>query len=82
MQFWSEGRDMMLPNSNVDLQYTTGFVDMVNPCTDYSKCFWLGAFYPIEVDSLSPDILVPTTFADYITGIDPVMQRIAEELRP
>jgi hypothetical protein len=82
MQFWSEGRFMTLPNSKVNFRYSTGYVDMKNSCDDYSKCYWLGALYPIEVESLSPDIVVETTFDDYITGRDPVMARVAQELAP
>lgn len=80
MQFWSEGQTMELPNSGILFRYSTGYVDMQGPCNDYSKCFWIGALYPIEVDSLSPDVKVPTSFADYIAGVDPVMAWISSQI--
>lgn len=77
LQFWSEGNYLTLPNSKVHMRFSTGYVDMEGPCDDYSKCFWIGAFFPIEVDSLSPDMEIPTTFVDYMSGVDPVMDWIA-----
>lgn len=80
MQFWSEGQTMELPNSKILFRYSTGYVDMQGPCNDYSKCFWIGALYPIEVGSLSPDVKVTTSFADYIAGVDPVMAWIRSQI--
>lgn len=76
MQFWSEGSWLTLPNSGVMMHYSTGYVDMVNPCDDYSKCYWIGAFYPIEVESLSPDVEIKTNFADYAALRDPILDWI------
>lgn len=80
MRFWSEGDYVTLPNSSIVMRFSTGYVDMVGPCNDYTKCYWKGAFYPIEVDDLSPDVEISLTFSDYMSNVDPVMAWLEQKL--
>ena len=56
--------------------FATGSHDFTRRCTWISDCFWLDIFYPVAVEDMDPDIYVPHTFADYIAGRDPMLERV------
>ena len=76
MRFWGEGRDMVLPNSQLKLHYATGLHDYSQPCWGQEGCFWTTFFIPMHVKTLAPDVVVPYTFADYRALRDPVMDYV------
>jgi hypothetical protein len=77
LDFWAEGGNLMLPNSKLTAHYSSAF-------HAYSK-----REYPdhrpylldLDVDSVTPDVLVEPSWADYIEGKDPVLDAVAERIR-
>jgi hypothetical protein len=76
MRIWAEGRDMVLPNSKLDVEYATGLHDYTKSCFGEPGCFWVMYFYPMQLKSWMPDVNVPYTFADYAAMRDPVLDRV------
>jgi len=78
--FWSEGGSLTAPASGLPLRYTNGYHDWANGCTDLKKCYWPVVYHGVKAGSLQPDILVPLTFHDYVSGKDPVLDAVLAEL--
>jgi hypothetical protein len=70
LSFFSEGGKACLPNLKVCLFYQTGKHDYAEACNDWHKCYWLNWFYPVRVESLQPDLVVPLKFEDWNAGHD------------
>ena len=74
---WSEGGNLLLPNSKLTVHYA-------NAAHVYSK-----REYPerrpyvedYDVDSIAPDVLVESSWDDYINGRDPALAAIAKRIR-
>jgi hypothetical protein len=74
---WSEGGNLLLPNSKLTVHYA-------NAAHAYSK-----REYPerrpyvedYDVDSIAPDVLVESSWDDYIKGRDPALEAIAKRIR-
>ncbi|HEY2446064.1 MAG TPA: hypothetical protein VGI20_10030 [Rhizomicrobium sp.] len=75
LAFFSEGGEGCLPNYHLCLDFTTGKNDFAAPCTDPDICFWPGWVFPARVKTLEPDELITTSFADWLQGRDPVLER-------
>jgi hypothetical protein len=77
LEYWSEGGNLLLPNSKVTAHYANAF-------HAYSKREYPDRrpyYLDLDVDSIAPDVLVDSTWADYIHGRDPAMDAIAARLR-
>src|SRR5262249_36899414 len=70
LSFFSEGGRACLPNLKVCLFYQTAKHDYAHACNDWHECFWLNWFYPVRVESLQPDVVVPLKFEDWNAGRD------------
>ena len=80
--FWAEAPDaVVLPQSGIRIGYAKQFHDIGNGCHDRSICH-LGrvARWNIAVGSLDPDLPVRTTFAAFVAGDDPVLERVLAEI--
>jgi hypothetical protein len=75
LQFFSEGGSACLPNSRLCVAYETGKHDYQHACTDWDVCFWLNYFFNFQVRSLDPDEVIPLSFRDWRSGVDPVLDR-------
>jgi hypothetical protein len=80
--FWGEINRFQLPNSQISIQYATGYHDWVNGCTRWTKCYWLNFNFMLGVAAgpLTPTLPAPLSFADYIAGVDPAMHAITAHL--
>jgi len=78
MRFWAEGGNLALPNSLLNISYSTGLHDYTHPCTGEPGCFWVMYFFPTHLKTLDPDVMVPYTFDDYISLRDPALERVVE----
>lgn len=78
LQIWAEGRGMELPNSKLWAHYATGYEDYTNSCWGRHGCFWTVLFFPTHVKSFAPDVPVAYTFADYMNGRDPLLDKALE----
>lgn len=77
-RFWSEGGNLMLPNSKLSIGFATGLMDYSHSCWREPGCFWLTFFYPLQVRTLEPDIRIGYTFQDYVNLRDPLLERALE----
>jgi hypothetical protein len=75
LQFFSEGGRACLPNYSLCVAYETGKHDYQHACTDWDVCFWLDYFFQFRVKSLGPDEVIPLSFKDWWSGVDPVLDR-------
>ncbi|HSE33186.1 MAG TPA: hypothetical protein VLA93_16550, partial [Pyrinomonadaceae bacterium] len=73
---WSEGGNLLLPNSKLTVHYA-------NAAHAYSK-----REYPerrpyvedYDVDSIAPNVLVESSWEDYINGRDPALEAVAKRI--
>jgi hypothetical protein len=70
LSFFSEGGAACLPNLKACVYFQTGKHDYAHACNDWRECYWLNWLYPVRVESLQPDIVVPLKFADWDAGRD------------
>jgi hypothetical protein len=75
LQFYSEGGSACLPNFRLCVADETGKHDYQHACTDWNDCFWLNYFFSFQVKSLDPDEVIPWSFSDWRSGVDPVLDR-------
>ena len=75
LAFYGEGNTGCLPHAGLCIHYATGMHNYTQPCSDWSKCFWLNWLFPVQVKSLAPDETVTMAYADYIARRDPVFDR-------
>lgn len=77
-RMWGETSLLTLPNSQLDLQLATGLHDYADGCYEFPNCYWLDFFVNVSVGSLSPEIVVPFTFEDYVFGEDAAINFILD----
>ncbi|WLR95346.1 peptidase S41 [Shinella zoogloeoides] len=77
-QFWAEGGKITLPHSKVVVRYSTEFEDYETGCTDFRLCYWATVAFGPRGISISPDIMIDLTFAEYAEGRDPVLEKAVE----
>jgi hypothetical protein len=75
---WGEDNLLQLPNSEIEIKFSTGKHDLINGCGDWRECYWGNLFSDLRIDSLDPDVRVPLSYADYRAGRDPVMETITK----
>jgi hypothetical protein len=78
-EFWAEADSpFQLPESGFGIGYALQRHDLLRGCTVLPECHM--AQYPahwnLVVSTLAPDWEVPTTFADFAAGRDPVLERV------
>jgi hypothetical protein len=78
LAFFAEGGRGCLPNSHLCVDYATGKHDYAQPCRDWTVCFWLTWFYPVRVQTLAPDELIPVKFSDWDSGHDVAFDRAVQ----
>jgi hypothetical protein len=76
LDFWAEGGNMELPNSKMTIHYSNGFHGYSRREYPDPKPY----FFDLDVDTLAPDFPVEMTWADYVAGRDPAMERMEGEV--
>jgi hypothetical protein len=71
--FWSEGQPQSLPNSHI-MVTVAGWNNSGDGCDDRDRCYWSNIVFGIKSVPLEPEIRVASTFGDYATGHDPVLE--------
>lgn len=77
-RFWAEGGSLTLPNSKVELHYSTGLHDYRQACWGQNRCFWPLYFFPTGVRNMDPDVPVAYSFEDYRALKDPMLEKALE----
>ena len=79
LEMWSEGGNVMLPNTKLTLHYTNGFHSYTPREYPDRKPYR----YPdLSVNEVGPDIPVVTTLTQYLAGKDPALEAILEYRPP
>ena len=79
--FWANGGDpMVLPNSGIPVAVWVSKEDWENGCDDWRECFWPTMLEDVGVGTLTPDLPVSLSFAQYAAGRDPAMETILATL--
>jgi len=81
LRAWGEDNLLRLPNSGIEIKFSTGLHDLTRPCRDLTRCFWLNILVDLRIDSLAPDIPALQSFADYARGVDPALEAIRRHER-
>ena len=76
--FWSEGDNVVLPNSGFAMRFTNGQWDLDHGCADKPGC--MDSFLNVNFVNLTPAISAPLTLAAYLAGRDPAMEAISKAL--
>lgn len=82
-EFWAEaGAPFQLPDSGFFLGYALQRHDLVRGCTVPQECHMTryAEHWNLVVETLAPDWPVPLTFADFLAGRDPVLDRVLADL--
>jgi hypothetical protein len=74
LDFWAEGRPVVLPNSGIRAIACAGF-HSYSPGVD--PRFKEHLYMDLEVESLEPHVPAPLRWSDYLAGRDPVLEAIA-----
>lgn len=81
-EFWAEASTpFQLPQSGFFLGYALQRHDLLRGCTVPQECHMTqyAEHWNLVVETLEPDWPVPTTFADFAAGRDPVLERVLRE---
>jgi hypothetical protein len=77
LDFWSEGGNIILPNSRLCLHFANGFHSYSPREYPERKPY----VEDLSVETVEPDIRVEATFADYRAGRDPALAAIIADQR-
>lgn len=77
-RFWAETVPITLPASGLNVRAARGYHDWASGCGAEAEapCWGINRVLSVPAGSLAPDVPVVTTFADYVAGRDPVIDRI------
>ena len=82
LQFFAEGRPIVLKHSGAAALTATERHDYEGGCRAHADCHAPIRSRPIALSSLAPDVPVVWRFADYRAGRDPAMEATERLLRP
>jgi hypothetical protein len=72
---WSEGGNIVLPNSGLTVHFTNGFHGLSNiEYPEFEQYEWSN----LDLPDLEPDLLVRASSNDYFSGRDPALEAILE----
>ena len=78
MQHWAEDNLLRLPNSEIEIKFSTGMHDLGQPCNDWQKCHWDALFLDMYLEDMEPDIHAPLYYHDYVSQVDPALEAIRQ----
>ncbi len=79
LTMWSEGPTFVLPNSRLRVKAATAFHDFAEGRFEPGKTFLMDLFYRVPAGDLDVDWPVVTTFPEYMSGHDPVLEAIVSQ---
>lgn len=80
-RIYGETNEFELPNSKLGMTFNTGLHDVENGCPPFPECYFRNYFYDVAVGKLDPNITIETGFADYMAGVDPVLDYVVAKYR-
>lgn len=82
LEFWAEGRPIILEHSRIRVGLATERHDYRSGCRNYSDCHGNVVRQPIAIPTFRPDLPAPWTIDDYRLGRDPAIAAIRAQLFP
>ena len=76
MVHWGEDNLLRLPNSGIEIKFSTGKHNLGGKCADWKECQWDALFLNLNIDDLEPDIYAPLSYQDFAAQIDPALEAI------
>lgn len=80
LEFWAEGRPVVLAKSGIRVGVATERHDYADGCRRFTDCHGNVVRHPIAVPTLEPEIVAPWTADHYRAGTDPGMAAVAAAL--
>jgi hypothetical protein len=80
LDFWAEGRAVMLPHSGTAVSFSTERHNYQTGCPE-PECHPPIQRHPIAVKTLAPDVSPAYTWADFAAGRDPYLDAVFELMR-
>lgn len=77
LDLWSEGGNLLLPNSKLTVHYANGFHAYSQRDYPVFKPY----FADLNVATLAPDVRIEMTWADYLAGRDPLFDAALTNFR-
>lgn len=76
--FWAETVPITLPASGLSVKAARGYHDWATGCQGDARalCWGINRVLSVPAGSLAPDVAVATTFAEYMSGRDPAIDKI------
>ncbi|WP_256853654.1 hypothetical protein [Pantoea sp. Fr+CA_20] len=71
--FWAEPETKILPNSRIQVLYSSKLEDFEQGCAGNVDCYWPAAVFAQSTISLEPEVKISVPFNDYAKGHDPVL---------
>ncbi|QJT80627.1 peptidase S41 [Kosakonia sp. MUSA4] len=79
--FWAEPETITLPNSRIQVFYSTKFEDFEQGCAGNIDCYWPAAVFAQSSISLAPEVKIAVPFIDYAMGHDPVLDAVIDRTK-
>ena len=73
---WGEDNLLRLPNSEIEIKFSTGKHDLANGCHDWKQCHWSVLFIDMSTPDMKPHILAPLTYRDFEHQVDAAIEAI------
>jgi hypothetical protein len=70
--FWAEGRNMILPNSEISIKSTAAYHNWRDGCglSDLLRCYLPNYLNDVPAGALTPDVIAPRRWNDYVACVD------------
>ncbi|SFT95818.1 hypothetical protein SAMN05192562_103346 [Kosakonia arachidis] len=79
--FWAEPETLTLPNSRIQVFYSTKFEDFEQGCGGNIDCYWPADVFAQTPITLAPEVKIAVPFIDYARGLDPVLDAVIERTK-
>jgi hypothetical protein len=76
LRMWSEGPRFTLPNSKLQVKAATAFHDFAEADFELGKTYFMDLFLAVPAGDIAVDKTVTTSFQDYLSGHDPVLETV------
>jgi hypothetical protein len=76
LKMWAEGPTFTLPNSRLQVKAATDHHDWAEDSFELGKTHFPNLFHGVAAGNIDVDLPVTTSFQDYLSGRDPVLEAI------
>jgi hypothetical protein len=77
LKMWAEGPTFVLPNAKLQVKAATDYHDWADNSFEFGKTYFPNQFHGVAAANIDVDLPVTTSFRDYLSGRDPVLEAIS-----